>query len=131
MASESDNAKYGRLLNDVLAAVIKSRIPSEQLRCLIFIITKTIRFKKQSDNISYSQFSKATGLRRQHVYRAIKELEKKKIIFVTNRGYKRTHSYRINYKFDLYNPSFPSSFGSRNESAGLLSRWSPRLEERP
>ena len=69
-------------------AVARIRIPGEQMQILSFIVRKTWCWGKDEDMLSVSQFVEATGLSRQHVYRAIKALIGKKIIIGTKDGSK-------------------------------------------
>ena len=85
---------YTRLANELVEAYTRSRIPGEAMQCLWFIIRKTYGFNKLEDRISISQFSEATGLKRQHAHRGISKLVELNI--VTKKGDGISVSYRIN-----------------------------------
>lgn len=83
-------------------AVARIRIPGEQMQILSFIVRKTWCWGKDEDMLSVSQFVEATGLSRQHVYRAIKALIGKKIIIGTKDGSKSMQIFEINKDFSSW-----------------------------
>lgn len=83
--------------NELLDALAAYRIPGEQMQCLLVIARKTYGFQKKSDMIANSQFCGATGLKKQHVNRAIKGLIEKKV--VTKDDYGKVPTYRINKNY--------------------------------
>jgi phage replication O-like protein O len=85
---------YLRLANELVEAYTRARIPGEAMQCLWFIIRKTYGFGKIEDKISVSQFSEATGLKKQHAHRAISKLVE--LNLVTKNGDGLIVSYRIN-----------------------------------
>lgn len=85
---------YLRLANELVEAYTRSRIPGEAMQCLWFIIRKTYGFGKLEDKIAISQFSEATGLKKQHAHRAISKLVE--LNLVTKNGDGLIVSYRIN-----------------------------------
>ena len=64
------------------------------------IIRKTYGFGKLEDRISISQFSLATGLKKQHAHRAISKLIE--LNLVTKNGDGIITSYRINKDFSSW-----------------------------
>lgn len=91
---------YLRLANELVEAYTRVRIPGEAMQCLWFIIRKTYGFGKLKDYISISQFSEATGLKRQHAHRGISKLIDMNI--VTKKGDKYITSYCINKDYDTW-----------------------------
>ena len=85
---------FTRIANELLDALIKNRIPGEQMQCLLFIIRKTYGFNRLEDNISNSQFTEATGMKKGNVSRAISSLVEKNIVIKSDN--KRIPSYRFN-----------------------------------
>lgn len=72
---------FTQIPNGILEAIAASRpFPWGSAKCLFLIVRKTFGFHKECDTISLSQFSKATGLTRPHVSRALSWLIEKKII---------------------------------------------------
>lgn len=85
---------YLKLANELVEAYTRSRIPGEAMQCLWFIIRKTYGFGKIEDRISISQFSQATGLKKQHAHRGISKLIE--LNLVTKNGDGLITKYRIN-----------------------------------
>src|SRR5438034_9446048 len=59
---------------NVLLDEVMPRISGSSLKVLLAIVRKTYGFQKQADKISFRQLQKLTGLSRDAVNRAIKEL---------------------------------------------------------
>lgn len=78
---------YTKIANEIIEAICKTNFNGYQSRLLWAVIRKTYGFKKKEAWISLSQFSNLTGLRKQHISRAKKELVARKIL-VTSIGYK-------------------------------------------
>jgi len=85
---------YVKIANEIMDALIKYRIPGEQMQCLLFIIRKTYGFNKKWDTISNSQFVEFTGLKKSSVCRAINVLVDKNIV------YKKANNYIPSYYFN-------------------------------
>jgi phage replication O-like protein O len=90
------------IANEVMDALVKTRIPGEARQCLDFIIRKTWGWHKKEDFISLSQFAVATGMKKPHVSRAIKFLLIMKLIIKYDNG--ELSTYRFNKDFDLWIP---------------------------
>jgi phage replication O-like protein O len=90
---------YIRIAMEIWEALTAYRVPGEQEQCLKFVIRKTYGWGKKEDGIALSQFVKATGLKKQHAYRALKALIEKNII-VTKKGDKGyvIYGFNKNYK---------------------------------
>ena len=71
---------YTAIANEIMEALAAYRLPGEQMQCLCFILRKTYGFNKKSDEISLTQFEKATGMARKSVTRALSGLDDKNII---------------------------------------------------
>ncbi len=100
MASPQKEDGYTAIANEIMEALSKYRIPGEQMQCLLFILRKTYGFNKKWDAIANSQLVRATGLRKQHVYRAIKGLIDKNL--VTKKGYNPAISYCFNKNYKTW-----------------------------
>lgn len=107
---------YTAIANEIMDAMVKYRIPGEQMQCLLFILRKTYGFNKKSDKISLSQFVKGTGIKRRAVARAIKALQDKNIIFVKKGGAKKdtiiVSEYTFNKRFKSWKSSVKKDTGS-------------------
>jgi phage replication O-like protein O len=86
---------YLKIANELYDALIAIRISGEENQCLRMIIRKTYGWGKKEDIISLSQFTTATGMRKQHVLRAIKKLKDKNMI-VTKKGNDGNVTYCLN-----------------------------------
>jgi phage replication O-like protein O len=88
--------------NDVLDALVKYRVPGEEMKCLLFIIRKTLGWNKKSDHISISQFHQATEINKSNIIRALRRLELKNLIIVGQKDNKIGKSYRFNKKYKTW-----------------------------
>ena len=95
---------HTKIVNEIMDALIKIRIPGEQMQCLLFILRKTYGWNKKKDEIALSQFVNATGIRKPHVSRALKSLEERNIIHVTRNGNKIIPTYCFNKYFSTWKP---------------------------
>ena len=82
MASPQKENGYTAISNELLDALSRIRIPGESRQVLDVIIRKTYGFNKKYDCISNSQFVKYTGIKKQHVSRAVAKLKNMNIIYV-------------------------------------------------
>ena len=75
-------AKNGHIdiANEIAGALMGTNLTAYQGRVLWAIWRKTYGWHKREDWISNSQFVEMTGLRKQHVYRTLKELEQRNIV---------------------------------------------------
>ncbi len=80
MANPQLQNGYTRIANELLEAVCRLNISGNELRILLFIVRRTYGFNKSSTNISLTEISEATGVRKNHVSRALKKLSDLKII---------------------------------------------------
>jgi DNA-binding transcriptional regulator GbsR (MarR family) len=77
---------------------------------------KTWGFKKKSDFLALSQISDATGLKRQHVHRALKKLEEMNVINVTKTGYNSANVVGINKDYDAWKNVTKNGYTSKKSS---------------
>ena len=90
------------IANEIIEALAKIRLSGEEMQVLWVIFRKTYGWHKKQDAIPLSQFSELTGLKRQHVLRAIRKLEPKKVIVVTKNGNSHTNVYEFNKDFEQW-----------------------------
>jgi phage replication O-like protein O len=95
---------YIRIAIEIWEAITKYRLPGLERQCLDFILRKTYGWNKKSDIIPLSQFSEATGIKRQNCYRALKSLENKNIIVIKS-DYKKRIRYSFNKKYKTWKVS--------------------------
>jgi len=86
------------------------------MQCLLFLLRKTYGFHKTEDWIANSQFVEGTGLRRQHVTRAINELVRKRI--VTKIGSYAKPKYRFNKNYRIWQKEPKKVRGTKIGSGG-------------
>ena len=86
MASPQKENGYTAIANELMDALIKNRVPGEQMQCFLFIARKTWGWNKKSDDISLSQFVESTGICKPHVCRALNYLFGKCMISITKKG---------------------------------------------
>jgi len=96
--------KYTKLSNELLDALIRYRIPGEQMQVFLFIIRKTYGFNKKKDAIALSQFVEATGIKKTAISRAIKGLLTKKIIRINKKDNELAHVYEIIKDYEKWIP---------------------------
>jgi phage replication O-like protein O len=85
MASPQVENGFFRIADEIADALMRTNLSAYQSRILWAIFRKTYGFKKKEDWISNSQMVELTGLRKQHIYRSIRELLDRNL--VTKRGY--------------------------------------------
>ncbi len=107
---------YVKIANQVLDALVRTRIPGRQRQILDFIIRKTWGYRKESDWISLSQMSKATGIAKRHVWQELSRLVAKKMVkrIGTENGVRKRPKYMFNKNFeewknDTVSAEFPNS----------------------
>lgn len=98
MASPQKEDGYTAIANEIMEALSRYRIPGEQMQCLLFILRKTYGFNKKWDAISNSQFTKATGLDKSSVCRAINGLIDKNIVDKNVNPLIPRYQFNKNYK---------------------------------
>jgi len=89
---------YTRIADEIMEALIRYRIPGEQMQCLLLIIRKTYGYNKIWDTISNSQFVEYTGLKKPNVCRAVKSLIEKNVVIKKDNTYIPTYCFNKNYK---------------------------------
>jgi phage replication O-like protein O len=95
--------KYTKISNELLDALIRYRIPGEQMQVFLFIMRKTYGYNKKQDAIALSQFVDATGIKKANVSRAIKGLLSKKIIII-EKDNEVAHVYGIIKDYEKWKP---------------------------
>ena len=95
--------KYTKISNELLDALIRYRIPGEQMQVFLFIMRKTYGYNKKQDAIALSQFVDATGIKKANVSRAIKGLLSKKIIII-KKDNGIAHVYEIIKDYEKWEP---------------------------
>lgn len=102
MANPQKENGYTQISNEILEALIKTRLNSDAWRILFFIIRKTYGYKKKQDKISLSQFVLATQLKKSVICRGLSRLKNMNIIIrIANED---CTIYQFNKDFDTWKP---------------------------
>ena len=81
------------IANETAEVLAKTNLSEYENRILWVIWRKTYGWHKKQDQISFTQFQKATGLHRRHVQRTLKRLMERNI--VASQGYSRIITYQF------------------------------------
>lgn len=71
---------YIRIANELFDAVLKKLTSYRHIKVVLAILRKTYGYQKKEDDITISQLAKMTGIHRNNVGAAIKELEQMRVI---------------------------------------------------
>jgi len=99
MASPQTENGYIKIATELWDALVKLHLPGAQRQVLDAIIRKTYGFHKKKDFITLKQFVEMTGIRKQHIVRAISVLLSRNVIFVTKNGNRSAHVYEFNKNY--------------------------------
>ena len=108
MANPQKENGFTSIANEILEAFARVNLPSYQRRIVDVIIRKTWGFVDKKgkhkiwDRIAYSQFEKFTGIRRQHIHRAILKLLDKRVIERRPLSKKGDYEYRLQKDYDKW-----------------------------
>lgn len=102
MANPQAEDGHVDIANQIVEALARTRLSGEEIQCLWVIFRKTYGWKKTEDIISLSQFTEMTGLKKQHVHRALLKLSSKKVIAITKNGDRHPNMIRFIKDFDIW-----------------------------
>lgn len=71
---------YAKVPNEILEILAKTKLNSSESRYIFALLRKTYGWNKKSDYISNSQFVRATGITKQHIWRTEKRLLWREIV---------------------------------------------------
>ena len=71
-----------KIPTDIMEALYSANLTKNQLRILLYIIRKTIGWRKKWDSVSIAQAAKELGARKQSLLAAVSELEARGIVAV-------------------------------------------------
>ena len=83
MANPQLEDGYTSIANEILESLSWMNLGAYEWRVLLCVIRKTYGWKKKTDWISLSRFSRETGLDRRHAHRAIKSLFSKRMVVIS------------------------------------------------
>jgi len=90
MASPQKEDGYTAIANAIIEKLACQVISPDEWRVLCVILRKTYGWRKAEDWISLSQFVEMSGMKKQHVCRAIKKLLSRQIITQTGNAFTQT-----------------------------------------
>ncbi|MBS3809779.1 MAG: replication protein [Desulfobacterales bacterium] len=102
MASPQTENGYTKWANELLEALSRNRLAGQEYQVVLAVGRKTYGFGKKADMISYGQIAKMTGLDRRRVNQIIKNLNKRKILGVTNNGDREPLTIWINKDYEQW-----------------------------
>jgi len=105
MASPQTENGYTKFANELLEAFIRTRIPGQEIRIMLFIARKTYGYGKKQDCISYGQIAKATGIPRTRAIEHVKSLVSKRVLGSLNNGTRQPATIWINKDYEKWVPS--------------------------
>jgi len=103
------------IANELIDALCKTYLNSNESRILWTILRKTYGWHRKTDAISYSQFEAATSIDRRHVGRTIDRLIKRDIIYSTSAGERKMSEYGLQKNYEIWKPSPEESVTNRGD----------------
>jgi len=97
MANPQIENGHIKIANEVADQLCRLYVTNYEQRVLWAIFRKTYGWNKKSDKISYTQFEDITGLKRQHIGRAIKLLQQRNIITVSGNKHGLVYAFQKDY----------------------------------
>ncbi len=101
----ADQGRFTAVHNSVFDVIMPS-LPPNAFKVLCFVIRKTVGWKKESDQLSYSQIATGTGIKSPATLRAaVKELLDGRYIIGTSTSKWDATSYRLNAALEIEVPT--------------------------
>jgi phage replication O-like protein O len=104
MKSPQKENGFTPIANEILDQLIKTRLTDYEYRVLWAIIRRTYGYHKTKSHISASLISVMTNIRREHVWRTLKGLEKQGLIYRDHR-YKGINVWGFQKDYDKWSAS--------------------------
>lgn len=105
MANPQRENGYTAIANEILEALVKTRINGETRQVIDFVIRKTYGYNKTQDQIALSQFALATGMKKPEVCRALNKATGMNILkLVGKKANAIGNTYKLNKDFDSWKP---------------------------
>lgn len=116
MASPQCENGFTKIANELFEAIIRTRLPGQELRIMLAVLRLTYGFGKKEDRISYGQLSKITNIPRSRVIEHVKSLVSKKGLGSLNHGTRQPLTFWINKDFEQWQPSPPKETSPNHET---------------
>jgi phage replication O-like protein O len=97
MANPQKENGHTSIANEIIEALVKTRIGGTEWSIIMYVIRMTYGFHKKEDWISYTRFQKATEKSRPTVWKAIEQLVTKKILVTKKQLGKTFYSLNKDY----------------------------------
>jgi phage replication O-like protein O len=88
---------FTEIANEIMEQLARHHMTGYQWQVLMTILRRTYGWHKKTDQISVTQFQKATGLDRRHVHRTVKELVEKNIVAKIGNSRIVTYGFQKDY----------------------------------
>ena len=98
-----DDRSQIKIPKRVIDALIRFRVPGEQMQVLLYIVSQTLGRNENRAAVSLSDFQTSTGINKRNVVRAIAGLVKKNLI-VVKKDNGSAKIYRLNKNYSSWNP---------------------------
>jgi len=102
MASPQKENGYIPIANEIVDKLSRYRISGQEYQVLWVVLRKTWGWNKKTDNISLSQLSKFTEMKRSQVCRAINKLVSKKVLTSIKKGTTDITNYSFNKDYESW-----------------------------
>jgi len=122
---KNSNKGYTYIPNKLIEKLMKINLSPYQYRVLFCVLRKTFGWHKNEDKISLTQFEKIINIDKRHINKAIKNLEKIKILKVCRKDH--INNYKLNLNFSIKNIGSGARVGtSAQNSTTQVSELAPK-----
>ncbi len=87
MASPQKEDGFTPIANEILNHLVMPGLNGSEFRLILWVVRKTYGFAKKADQISLTQFQKATGMKRSSVVKTLKTLVAKRLLLLEKGGF--------------------------------------------
>ena len=108
-----DRGNYTRIHNAILEQLAKTNLNGREFRCVMFLLRSTYGFNRKEAQISLTEWTNGTGIKRGHIAATLDELAARKIITKTegDAKTKRATAWQFNKYFEQWLTSTPLGTG--------------------
>jgi phage replication O-like protein O len=114
MGSPQVNDGHTRIANELLEAILLYPFSGCQLKVVMAVIRKTYGFNKKADRVAQSVLAEMTGIAKPNICRALKQLEKLKVLTIDATGF--AHKISLNKHYKEWVTSYQSDNSYQNDS---------------
>lgn len=110
---EQKETPFTKFPNYLFEPLYQSGLSTIEFQVVIFIASKTVRYNKNYEYISISKIAENVIASERQVARALKDLERRKIIIINKSKY--MNSYKFNFKFSEWITPNKAKKGNQEE----------------